>query len=51
MRMKIFKLKEPAKFFNTIIEKNFPNLKKELPMNIKAAYGTPSRLEQKRNSS
>jgi hypothetical protein len=49
MRMKIFNLKEPAKIFNKIIEKkNFHNLKKDLPMNIKAAYGTPNRLEQKR---
>ena len=44
MRMKFFNLKEVAKIFNTIIEKNFPNLKKELPMNIKAAYRTPNRL-------
>jgi hypothetical protein len=57
MRMKIFKLKEPAKILNKIIEKNkktkkknFPNLKKVLPVNIKEAYRTPNRLEQKRNS-
>jgi hypothetical protein len=55
--MKIFKLKEPAKILNKIIEKNkktkkknFPNLKKVLPVNIKEAYRTPNRLEQKRNS-
>ena len=37
--------------FNKIIEENFPNLKKEMPMNIKEAYRTPNRLDQKRNSS
>jgi hypothetical protein len=51
MRMKIFNLKELAKIFNKIIEKNFPNLKKEFPMNIKEDYRTPNRLEQKRISS
>jgi hypothetical protein len=34
-----------------IIEENFPNLKKEIPMNIQEAYRTPNRLDQKRNSS
>ena len=37
--------------FNKIIEENFPNLKKEMPMNIQEAYRTPNRLDQKRNSS
>ena len=46
-----FQLKGLANIFNTIIEDNFPNLKKEMPMNIKEAYRTPNRLEQKRNSS
>ena len=32
-------------------EENFPNLKKEMTMNIKEAYRTPNRLDQKRNSS
>ena len=49
--MKILNLKEPEKNFNKIIEKNFPNLKKEVPMNIKADYVTPNTLEQKRVSS
>ena len=35
MRMKIFQLKGPANIFNKIIEENFPNLKKEMPMNYK----------------
>jgi hypothetical protein len=33
-----------------IIEENFPNLKKEMLMNIQA-YRTPNRLDQKRNFS
>jgi hypothetical protein len=44
-------LKGPVNIFNKIIEENFPNLKKEVPMNIQEAYRTPNRLDQKRNSS
>ena len=36
-----FQLKGPAIIFNKIIEENFPNLKKEMPMNIQEAYRTP----------
>ena len=43
-------LKGPVNIFNKIKE-NFPNLKKEMPMNIQEAYRTPNRLDQKRNSS
>jgi hypothetical protein len=43
-------LREPVNIFNKIIEVNFPNLKKEMPMNIQDAYRTPNRLDQKRNS-
>jgi hypothetical protein len=43
--------KGPVNIFNKIIEENFPNLKKEIPMNIQDAYRTPNRLDQKRNSS
>jgi polyhydroxyalkanoate synthesis regulator protein len=46
-----FQLKGPVNIFNTIIEENFPNLKKKMPMNIQEAYRTPNRLNQKRNSS
>jgi len=46
-----FQLKGPVNIFNTIIEKDFPNLKKEMPMNIQEAYRTPNGLDQKRNSS
>ena len=44
-------VKGPVNIFNKIIEENFPNLKKEMSMNIQEAYRTPSRLDQKRNSS
>ena len=46
-----FQPKGPANIFNKIIEENFPNLKNDMPMNIQEAYGTPNRLDQKRNSS
>jgi hypothetical protein len=46
-----FQLKQPANIFNKIIEENFPNLKKEMPMNIQKAYRTPNRLDQKENLS
>jgi hypothetical protein len=46
-----FQLKGPANIFNNIIEENFPNLKKEMTMNIQEAYRNPNRLDQKRNSS
>jgi hypothetical protein len=44
-------VKGPVNMFNKIIEKNVPNLKKEMPINIQEAYRTPNRLDQKRNSS
>ena len=46
-----FQFKGPVNIFNKIIEENFPNLKKEMPMNIQEAYRTSNRLDQKRNSS
>ena len=46
-----FQLKGPANIFKKIIEENFPNLKKEMPIYIQEAYRTPKRLDQKRNSS
>jgi ABC-type oligopeptide transport system ATPase subunit len=46
-----FQFKGPANIFNKIKEENFPNLKKEMPMNIQEAYRIPNRLDQKRNSS
>jgi hypothetical protein len=44
-------VKGSVNIFNKIIEENFPNLKKEMSMNIQEAYRTPNRLDQKRNSS
>jgi hypothetical protein len=46
-----FQLKGPVNIFNKIIEENFPNLKKVMPMNIQEAYRTPNSLDQKRKSS
>jgi hypothetical protein len=46
-----FQLKGSVNIFNKIIEENFPNLKKKMPMNIQEAYRTPNTLDQKRNSS
>jgi hypothetical protein len=46
-----FQLKGPVNIFNKIREENFPNIKKEMSMNIQEAYRTPNRLDQKRNSS
>jgi hypothetical protein len=46
-----FQLKGPANIFNKIIEENFPNHEKEMPMNIQENYRIPNRLDQKRNSS
>jgi hypothetical protein len=48
---KYFQLKGPVNIFNKIIEENFPNLKKGMPMNIQEADRTPNRLNQKRISS
>ena len=45
-----FQLKGPANIFNKIIEENYLNLKKEMPMYIQEAYRTPYRLDHKRNS-
>jgi len=43
-------LKGPVNIFNKIIEENFPNLNKEVFMNIQETYRTLNRLELKRNS-
>jgi hypothetical protein len=46
-----FQLKGPVNIFNKIIKENFPNLRKEMPMNIQEAYKIPNSLDQKINSS
>ena len=38
-------LKGPVNIFNKITDKNFSNLKKEMPMNIQEAYRTPNRVD------
>jgi hypothetical protein len=43
-------VKRLVNIFNKIIEENFPNLKKEMPMNIQEAYRTPNSLDQKKIS-
>jgi uncharacterized coiled-coil protein SlyX len=40
-------LKGPLNIFNKLIEKNLPNLKKEMPMNIKETYRPLNRLDKK----
>ena len=44
-------LKGASKYLQKKFKENFPNLKKELPMNIQETYKTPNKLNQKRNSS
>jgi hypothetical protein len=44
-------VKCPVNILNKIVEENFPNLKKVMPINIQEAYRIPNSLEQKRNSS
>ena len=41
-------LKDPENIVNKIIEENFPNLKKDIPMKVQEAYRTPNRLDQKK---
>jgi hypothetical protein len=48
---KDFQLKGPVNIFNKIIEEKFPNLKKEMTINIQEAYRTPNSLDQKINLS
>jgi hypothetical protein len=45
---KDFQLKGPVSIFNKIIEENFPNLKKEMSMNIQETYKTTTSLDQKK---
>jgi hypothetical protein len=40
--VKIPSSKSQKKNFNTIIEENFPNLKKDMVINVQEAYGTPN---------
>ena len=42
-------IKSTENIFNKIIEENFPNLKKDMPMKIQEAYRTPNRLDPKKS--
>ena len=44
------KIKGPVNIFNKVIEENFPNLKKEMPMNIQEDYRIQNSMDQKRHS-
>jgi hypothetical protein len=46
-----FPPKRPLNIFNKIIEENFSNLKRVMPMNIQETYRTPNSMDQKGNSS
>jgi hypothetical protein len=50
-RGKDSQLKGPENIFNKIIQENFPNLKKDMAINVQEAYRTLNRLDQKRSSS
>jgi hypothetical protein len=41
-------LKVTVNIFNKILQENFPNLKKEMSINVQEAHGMPNRLDQKR---
>ena len=41
-------LKGPEKIFNRIIDKNLPNFKKEMAINVLEVYRTTNSLDQKR---
>jgi hypothetical protein len=47
----VSQLQDPGKSFQHNHRRNFPNLKKEKPINIKEAYTTPNKLDQKRKFS
>jgi hypothetical protein len=42
-----FQLKGPVNIFSKIMEENFPNLNKEMPMNIQEAYRIPMNWTRK----
>jgi len=43
-------LKGSVNIFNKIIKENFPNLKKEIPINIQEAYRTPNGSNDQKRS-
>ena len=42
-------LKSTENTFTSVIEENFPNLKKDMPMKIQEVYRTSNRLDQKKS--
>ncbi|KAL6088665.1 hypothetical protein STEG23_010199 [Scotinomys teguina] len=46
-----YQLKGTENIFNKIIEENFPNINKEIPIKIQEAYRTPNRLDPQKKSS
>jgi hypothetical protein len=44
-------LQGPEEIFNRIVEEDFSNIKKKMPVNIVEAYRMPNRLDQKRKPS
>jgi hypothetical protein len=44
-------IESPGNIFNKVIEENFPQLKKEMPINVQNNYRKLNRLDQKRKSS
>ena len=46
-----YHLKEPENVFKKIIEENFfPNLKKEMAINVQEAFRTPNRLQKRQSA-
>ena len=43
-------LKNPGNIIHKIIEENFPNLKKDMPIKVQEAYRTSNRLEEEKKS-
>ena len=39
----------PRKYIQQNSEKNFPNLKKDIPMKVQEAFRTPNRMDQKKS--
>ena len=48
IRIEEYHLKGTENIFSKIIEKNFPSLKKEMPMKIQDVYRTANRLDPRR---
>lgn len=47
---KEIQVKDTENIFNKIIERIFPNLKKQMPIKVQKTYRTSNRMDQGRNS-